>query len=193
MKIEHKILIVAIVAAILAVPVAFATQHRTNLLKVEKAENNTLHLQLDTKTKELQLRNSQLEQEQQKNQELQKKNDELKKQAEAKAAAKEATRVAALHSPNCEAYRGIVAQYDWPVSTAMAVMQAESGCRAITPDNSAANYDGVADHGLFQLHGIAVTDPAENIRIAYTVKYLGAGRKFTPWVAYNTGAYLKYL
>lgn len=193
MKLEYKFLIIAVLATILAVPVALATQHRTNLLKVERAENSTLHLQLNTKEKELQLKNTQLEQERQKREELQKQNDELKAQQQARAAAKEAARLASLKSPQCAAYRGLVAQYDWPVDTAMAVMQAESGCRAITPDNSAANYDHIADHGLFQLHGIDVTDPAENIRIAYTVKYVGAGRSFTPWVAFNTGAYLRYL
>ena len=193
MKLEYKFLIIAVIAIVLAAPIALATQHRTNLLKLEKAENNTLQIQLKTKSEELQLKNLQLEQERQKRIELEKQTEEQKKQLEAKAAAKEAAKVAAYKSPQCAAYQGLVAQYDWPVDTAMAVMQAESGCRAITPDNSAANYDGVADHGLFQLHGIAVTDPAENIRIAYTVKYVGAGRKFTPWVAYNTGAYLKYL
>lgn len=193
MKLEHKILTITLVAIALAVPVAFATQHRTNLLNVEKTDNKNLRLDLKTKTEELQLKNQQLEQERQRREQLEKENAEQKKQLEAKAAAKEAARVAALHTPNCDAYRGLVAQYDWPVNTAMAVMQAESGCRAITPDNSAANYDHVADHGLFQLHGINVTDPAENVRIAYQVKYIGAGRSFTPWVAYNTGAYLKFL
>jgi hypothetical protein len=74
----------------------------------------------------------------------------------------------------------------------MAIMQAESGCRAITPDNCGLNYDGIADHGLMQLHGINVTDPAENIRIAYAVKYKTQG-SFSPWSTYNNGAYLRYL
>lgn len=191
MKLEHKILTIAIAAIILAVPVAIATQHRTNLLKVEKSQSNTLQLQLKTKTEELQLNNIQLEKERQKTLEQQKLIDDQKKQIEAKAA--QAALVASYKVPNCAAYKGLVAQYDWPVDTAMAVMQAESGCRAITPDNAAANYDGIADHGLFQLHGMDVIDPAENVRLAYTVKYVGAGRKFTPWVAFNTGAYLKYL
>lgn len=91
----------------------------------------------------------------------------------------------------CAAYEPIVAQYGWDVRTAMAIMQAESGCRAVTPDNSYLNYDGIPDYGLFQLHGIAVTDPAENIRIAYTVKYLGQG--WSAWSTYTSGAYLKYL
>lgn len=193
MKLEIKFLLITVLAIAFAIPVSLANQHRAHVIKVEKAENNTLNVQLKTKTEELQLKNQQLEQERQKRLELEKQNEELKKQQQAKAAAKEAARLAALKSPQCAVYRDLVAQYDWPVQTAMAVMQAESGCRAITPDNSAANYDHVADHGLFQLHGIAVTDPAENVRIAYSLKYVGAGRSFSPWVAYTTGAYLQYL
>lgn len=193
MKLEHKFLITAVLAIVLAVPIAQAIQHRTHLLKLEKAENSTLHLQLNTTQQELQYKNSQLDQKIKDDAEKQHQIDDLQKQVQAKADAKKAATLASYTSPQCAAYRGLVAQYDWPVSTAMAVMQAESGCRAITPDNAAANYDGVADHGLFQLHGINVTDPAENIRLAYTVKYLGAGRSFSPWVAYNSGAYLRYL
>lgn len=91
----------------------------------------------------------------------------------------------------CAAYRSLVAQYDWNVDIAMAIMQAESGCSAVTPDNSYLNYDHIPDYGLFQLHGIAVTDPAENIRIAYTVKYVNQG--WRAWSTYTSGAYLKYM
>lgn len=192
MKIEHKIcLIMAAIALILAVPIALATQHHANLLKVERAENKTLHLQLDTKSRELQYKNSQLEQLKRDNAEQQKRIDDQNKQIDAKAAAKQAAKLASMTTPQCETYRGLVAQYDWNVSTAMAIMQAESGCRAITPDNSAINYDGVPDYGLFQLHGIAVTDPAENVRIAYAVKYKTQG--WGAWSTYKNGAYLRYL
>ena len=191
MKFEHKILIVVIVAAILAVPIAQATQHRTNLLKLEKADNSHLRIQLDTKTKELQLKNAQLEQIRHDNEVKQQKIDEQNKQLQAKAAAKAAANLAAMTTPNCAAYQGLVAQYDWDVHTAMAVMQAESGCRAITPSNAALNYDGIPDYGLFQLHGINVTDPAENVRIAYAVKYKTQG--WHAWNAYTSGAYLRYL
>lgn len=83
----------------------------------------------------------------------------------------------------CEAYRELVAQYDWDVNVAVAVMRAESGCNpsAISP----VNYDGLHDHGLFQLHGIDVYDPAENIRIAYTQKYLKGG--WTHWTVCTRG------
>lgn len=193
MKLEHKFLIIALLAIALAIPVALANQHRGHLIKVEKSENSTLRIKLNTTQKDLQLKTQQLEQEHQQKLEQQKKIEELEKQVQARAAAKAAALVASYKTPNCAAYRGLVAQYDWPVQTAMAIMQAESGCRAITPDNSALNFDHVADHGLMQLHGIAVTDPAENIRIAYAVKYLGAGRSFTPWSTFTNGAYLQYL
>ena len=50
----------------------------------------------------------------------------------------------------------------------MAVMQAESGCNpnAISPTD---------DHGLFQLHGIPIYNPVNNIAYAYKEKYLKGG------------------
>jgi hypothetical protein len=139
----------------------------------------------------LQLKNAQLEQQKKLNEENQKKIDDQNKQLQAKAAAKQAALVASYTTPNCAAYRGLVAQYDWNVSTAMAIMQAESGCRAITPSNAALNFDGVPDYGLMQLHGMPITDPAENIRVAYAVKYKTQG--WGAWSTYNNGAYLRYL
>lgn len=109
----------------------------------------------------------------------------------APAAAAPAPTPAPTYAPGCEQYRSLISQYSWNVNIAMAIMEAESGCRAVTPDNSAINYDGIPDYGLFQLHGIAVTDPAENIRIAYTVKYVNQG--WGAWSTYKSGAYLKFL
>lgn len=99
---------------------------------------------------------------------------------------------ASYYTPNCQAYLPLVSQYNWPVQTAMAVMQAESNCRAITPSNADLNYDHVPDYGLFQLHGIDITDPAANVAYAYYHKYLPAGG-FTPWSTYTSGAYRGYL
>lgn len=191
MKLEHKILTVAVCAIVLAVPIAIATQHHTNLLKLERADNVNLHVQLKTKTEELQLKNTQLEQERQKAADQQKQIDDQKKALEAKATAKAAAQLVAYKTPNCASYRGLVAQYDWDVRTAMAVMQAESGCRAITPDNAALNFDGISDFGLFQLHGMDITDPAANVKAAYSVKYKTQG--WGAWNAYKSGAYLAYL
>lgn len=194
----------AVVSVIVATPFASALTKSSDLLNTERSKSSTMQLQLksDAKIKAEQAQQLKLEQE---------KNAELQKQLQAKAAAKAAQVAAAKAAadalavkqrqatlvfqttPQCSTYQSMVAQYDWPVQTAMAIMRAESGCRAITPSNAAINYDGVPDYGLFQLHGMDVTDPAENIRLAYTVKYVGAGRSFTPWSTYNSGAYRSYL
>lgn len=96
-------------------------------------------------------------------------------------------------SGNCAAYTGLLAQYDWNVSIAAAVMQAESGCN---PSASSPT----CDHGLMQIncvHAAAVggnlallDDPATNVRVAYQV-YSGAG--WSAWTTFTSGAYLRYL
>jgi len=81
----------------------------------------------------------------------------------------------------------------------MAVMQAESGCDS-TSDNTGLNRDGSNDKGLFQINSIHRDligdterfDPARNIDVAFQI-YRGAKYNWTPWSAYNSGAYLKYL
>lgn len=81
----------------------------------------------------------------------------------------------------CENYRGMVAQYNWPLEGAMRTMKEESGCNP----NAVSSTD---DHGLFQLHGQSVYDPAENIRIAYNM-YVDARRgsqNFSAWYAVCT-------
>lgn len=104
--------------------------------------------------------------------------------------------------PNlCNDYDSLLARYSWDVSTAKAIMQAESGCNPIR-DNSGLNSDGTADVGLMQINSIHVTsgltthadrlDPAKNIETAWKL-YQGAGGRFTPWVAYNTGAYRQFI
>lgn len=96
-------------------------------------------------------------------------------------------------STNCNDYRSLVAQYDWNVSIAMAVMQAESGC------NPSA-HSPTADRGLMQINQVhaakvggnlnALFDPATNVRVAYQV-YQGAG--WSAWSVYKNGAYLRYM
>lgn len=81
----------------------------------------------------------------------------------------------------CENYQGLVAQYEWPFEGAMRTMAEESGC----DPNAVSATD---DHGLFQLHGQPVYDPAENIRIAYGM-YVNARRgshNFSAWYAVCT-------
>jgi len=78
----------------------------------------------------------------------------------------------------CESYRGLVSKYNWPVDTVLAIMKAESGCNpnAVSPTD---------DHGLMQLHGIRIYDPAKNIRYAYYNKYMQGG--FSHWVVCTKG------
>lgn len=89
-----------------------------------------------------------------------------------------------------QTYVPLIKQYNWPVSTAVAIMRAESGGDpgAVSP----LNRDGLRDYGLMQLHGIDILNPAENVAYAYYHKYLPAGG-FTPWSTYKDGAYIKYL
>lgn len=81
----------------------------------------------------------------------------------------------------CDNYYDLVAQYDWPIAGAMRTMYEESRCdpNAVSKTN---------DHGLFQLHGQPVYDPAENIAIAYSM-YVDARRgshNFSAWYAVCT-------
>lgn len=89
----------------------------------------------------------------------------------------------------CAQYESLVKQYDWDFKTAMAIMEAESGCRADA--RGGPNTNGTYDYGLFQLNQIVITDPAANIATAYRQKYLKGGWKH--WSVYNNGAYKKYL
>lgn len=93
------------------------------------------------------------------------------------------TRLSAAHASTCHAYDDLFRQYDWSVSTAEAICQAESGGNptAVSSTN---------DYGLMQLHNLAIFDPAENIAVAYQ-KYLMQG--WSAWTTYNTGAYARFL
>lgn len=84
---------------------------------------------------------------------------------------------------NCEQYRSLVSQYDWNTDVAMLVMEKESGC-----DPNAVGRTN--DHGLFQLNGVRIYDPAENIAYAYHNKYVnsrvGSPRNWSSWYAVCT-------
>lgn len=83
--------------------------------------------------------------------------------------------------PQCEQYRPLVAQYDWPVNAAMQTMLAESGCDP--NDVSQTN-----DYGLFQLHNMQIFDPAQNVAEAYR-KFVYArvgNNNFSAWYAVCT-------
>lgn len=79
----------------------------------------------------------------------------------------------------------------------MAVMRAESGCRANATNQ---NTDGSNDVGAFQINSIHVRsglisdqarfDPAQNVKAAYAI-YRGSG--WTAWASYNSQSYVKFL
>lgn len=76
---------------------------------------------------------------------------------------------------------------------AAAVATAESGRRPAAVNGS--NSDGSIDRGLFQMNsihqGCSTFDLAENVRCA--VRLRGSANGWRHWVAYQTGAYRKYL
>ena len=112
----------------------------------------------------------------------------------AKTAALSQSRSIEASVTGCSLYAGLVGQYDWDTSVAMAIMQAESGCNPsiVSPPNS----DGLSDFGLMQLHGLRILDPAQNIAQAYQI-YLSRSKWDTngwnAWSTYNNGKYLNYL
>ena len=91
-----------------------------------------------------------------------------------------------------EQWRYLVAQYNWPVQTALAIMQCESGGNPNNISPVSINYDHISDFGLMQLHGVDILDPAANVAYAYYHKYLPA-HGFTPWSTFNNGCYKQYL
>lgn len=101
----------------------------------------------------------------------------------------------------CPEYESLLNSYQWDVTIARALMKTESGCNPVR-DNAGLNTDGTNDVGLMQINSIHVSsgliseearrDPAANMAAAYAL-YRGAGYKWTPWSAYNSGDYLKNL
>lgn len=83
----------------------------------------------------------------------------------------------------CSAYLPLVEQYNWPVHTMMAIMQAESSCNPYA-------YNPSGCWGLFQLFGEDITDPAANVAAAYQI-YLRQG--LGAWSSWSSGIYEKYL
>lgn len=95
-------------------------------------------------------------------------------------------------SGNCDAYRGLVGQYAWDTSIAMAIMQAESGCNPMAANLTDSHATCKGSFGLFQIACFdgQVYDPAQNVAIAYR-KYKSSG--WRPWGVFTSGAYLRYL
>lgn len=96
--------------------------------------------------------------------------------------------IATTYSGGCDQWRGLVSQYGWDVNVMLAIMQAESGCNPGSV--SGIDNDGLRDYGLFQIHGEAIMDPAQNIARAYG-KFTSQG--LHAWSTYTNGAYLRYM
>lgn len=98
----------------------------------------------------------------------------------------------------CEAHRSEIAKYDWNVNLMMAIMKAESGCRAnAVGDNYPIRGLHAPSCGLMQIRSLsgrpsceALKDPATNIAWAYRI-YQGQGLK--AWSVYTNGKYKSHL
>lgn len=213
MKLEKIFIATVAVALLLAVPIATALKDRTNLLKLERTTNVKLELKVESVQKQLDRKEKEIRQQLQQNQGLEKKNSDLQTQLQAKRDKQAAIALASKQTVvtpsvvskptggSCEAYRPLVAQYNWDVHTAMAVMEAESTQFGIHCNPNAANWNDqhyvngvlycVGSFGLFQIACFdgQVYDPAKNIAIAYR-KWQARG--WQPWGAYTSGAYLRY-
>lgn len=106
-----------------------------------------------------------------------------------------------LNPVGCANYRHLVEQYDWDVSIAMAVMQAESGCNPGAENWSDSHGSCSGSKGLFQLACFwpgalgysyeSLYDPASNVAMAYQI--YKRGDSWRPWGAYTNGSYSRYL
>lgn len=159
-----------------------ATQRQIERLQIDKVND-----QSDLKAKDDKIKQIQSDSDSQIN--------ALKSQLQSKAAAQVKLAAAVLQThptasvpAACEQYRGLVAQYNWPVDTMLAIAYAESGCSAAAV--SPPNYDGLRDYGLFQIHGEPIMDAQANVARAYQ-KYVTQG--LTAWSTYSSGKYLAYL
>lgn len=101
----------------------------------------------------------------------------------------------------CEAFRGLVAQYDWDVRTMLAIMRAESGCDPnVTGDKTLTFTQNGRTYGysvsLFQVRVLPGReacdshDPATNISCAYRV---WKSQGYKAWSVYTNGKYAKFL
>lgn len=104
------------------------------------------------------------------------------------------------YSGVCAEYYELVKKYfNEQTETALAVMYAESRCNpgAVNENKNKEGTVWSRDYGLMQINDYYhdVTDwqnPETNIKKAYEI-FRRAGGVFTPWAAFNSGAYLKYL
>lgn len=197
MKISKIYLIVVLVALVTAIPLASVLAQRDGQLKVERSHSQQLQLQIKSVEKQLEQKNAEQEK-------IKQENEKLKADLQAKAELKRKQEIAAAErarqasvavsaggasyrgAGNCEAYRGLVAQYSWNVTVAMAVMQAESSCNPQAHNTTDNHGVCMGSFGLFQIscHSGSVYDPAQNIAIAWQ-KYQARG--WQPWGVCTSG------
>lgn len=104
---------------------------------------------------------------------------------------------------SCAQYAALIERYAWDVHTALAVMKAESGCRADAVGDTTLTFieDGEVrgmSCGLFQVRVLRgrpscdfLQDPANNV--AWAWKIYSARGNFGAWSAYTSGAYLNHM
>lgn len=208
MKLEKLFIGVAILATITAIPVASTLKSRTTQLKIERSDKARLQLRIDSVQKQLDQKEQQIKKDQQDKTDLQNKNSDLQTKLQSKRQTQQTLAVAVkvqqagTYNPpvavsgGCETLRPLVAQYGWPVSTAMAVMQAESGCNPSSNNPTDYHIICLGSRGLFQI-GCDSTpnfggmfDANANVAQAYS---MWARRGWQPWGAYTSGKYLQYL
>ena len=120
---------------------------------------------------------------------------EEKTEQELEKRATEAEKTEVIYDGVCAQYYDMVDKYDWDTEIMLAIMYAESNCRA-NLDNTGLNKDGSVDYGLFQINSIHgydkndLMDPAFNIDVAYKI-YKSQGLR--AWSVYNSGKYLNYI
>ena len=91
--------------------------------------------------------------------------------------------VPVTYASGCSTYQSTFAQYNWDVTTALAICQAESGGDPYAV--SATN-----DYGLMQLHNQEIFNPYDNIAAAYKI-YLEQG--WEAWSTFKSNAYAEFL
>lgn len=200
MKISKIYVLIAVVALVVALPLASVLAKRDGQIKMERSNSQQLQLKIDSVEKQLEQKNLEQEQIKQENEklkaEVQAKAELKRKQEIAKAEEAERARQASVAisaggasysgGGNCESYRGLVSQYGWNVSVALAVMKAESGCNPQAVNRTDNHGVCMGSFGLFQIscHGGQIFDPAQNVAAAWA-KY--SARGWQPWGVCTSG------
>lgn len=182
-----------IVTLILTIPVATALATKNNQLRIEKSNQQQLQIDIKKRDSELQLKQEETKKLKQENEQLQK-DLQAKRERQAEEARLAAARQKAAVSNsriasggNCEAYRGMVAAYDWDVSTMMRIMKAESGCNPTNHNYGDNHRSCLGSYGLLQVgcvHGYSasyLSNPENNIRVAYNI-WKSSG--YNAWTTY---------